>query len=679
MLRLLAAVFAGVVFLAVPHVPASAKGSDAREFKLSSSRAQWLGERKDGEKRKNRRRWFLFSDQREPSAFWKHRKSFRKLSQQERQADKRKLQAGKPKLVAEKRKSRKRLFTIDPEPVRMKSPDDGYETYRPVELVALSDPELAASPSAPIAIAILEELRRPDTAPRVTAKQKQAIVDFYRLNSFAPLWVTENGLRDKTRRTLALYANSEQEGLNPSDYLPTPLGSFEDASEIGGDIATLARFDLAMSATALRYAEHLHSGRIVPTRLSGYYDIEPPKLNLTRVMFEVFVRREPDFYLAALAPTHPAYSAMRESLAELRKVSAPSATPLLAGGPRVKLGRTDDRVPTVRARMVALGYLTPAQPAAAILGVKNPETVLDEDLSNALSAFQAANHMKQTGFIDEVTVASLNAQSGPQRAKSLVLNMERLRWLPRDLGRRHVFVNQAAFEMRLIDDHDITWRTKVIVGKRETQTAVFSDKMERVVINPYWGVPQSIIRHEMMPRLAKDRRYLDRLGYEVVNERGQRVSSRSVNWWAYGNNIPFGVRQPPGDGNALGRIKFLFPNSHDIYMHDTPDKELFDEPVRAFSHGCVRVENPRQFASYALGWERDRINDMIATGENRSIGLANHIPVHLQYFTAWTDESGKVVFYSDIYGRDSRLSKALDTIGSPVSHALAMPRGHGSG
>ena len=302
------------------------------------------------------------------------------------------------------------------------------------------------------------------------------------------------------------------------------------------------------------------------------------------------------------------------------------------------------------------------EPAAYGLDRAELERTLDEPLSTALKAFQAANRIEQTGAIDKATVGRLNAREERGKPEKLVLNMERMRWLPRELGERHILVNQASFELRLIDRGDITWSTRVIVGTPDTQTAVFSDEMETVVINPYWGVPQSIIRYEMMPRLARDRRYLDREGYEVVNERGRVVSSRSVNWWAYRGDIPFGVRQPPGDGNALGRVKFLFPNAHDIYMHDTPTKELFAEPVRAFSHGCVRVENPRVFAGHVLGWERERIDGMIAEGEMQKIPLEKNIPVHLNYFTAWPDASGKIVFHPDIYERDTRLDKALNTI-----------------
>jgi murein L,D-transpeptidase YcbB/YkuD len=323
----------------------------------------------------------------------------------------------------------------------------------------------------------------------------------------------------------------------------------------------------------------------------------------------------------------------------------------------------------VRERMVDLGFLSEDNATAWMLGhpgdepdIKAFEETLDKELSKALKKFQGAREIKQTGSIDKATVGALNGLSEVDYAEKLLFNMERLRWLPREMGDRYVFVNQASFELRVVDRGNISWQTKVIVGKPETQTFVFSDKMETVVINPYWGVPQSIIRYEMMPYLAKDRRYLDRQGFEVLNDKGRKVSSRSVNWWAYGKTIPFSVRQPPGDDNALGRIKFLFPNRHDIYMHDTPTKKLFGEEVRAFSHGCIRVENPRDLAEHVLGWERKRIDDMIATGENRNVKLDQHIPVHLTYFTAWPGASGKVAYHDDIYDRDERLKKAFDTI-----------------
>jgi L,D-transpeptidase YcbB len=576
------------------------------------------------------------------------------------------------KLRNEKRRKREFSFDgIDPQPETPRSPDDGFAIYRPVKLVALSNPKLEApTPPQVLASTIFYELRQTESALRVTAQQRDAIINFYRLNNFSPLWATSEGLGDKARRILALFAKAEEDGLNPLDYLPPILGSFgDDASSVKSNVISLAQLDIGLTAMALRYAEHIHSGRIIPKKLSGYYDLKPPALNLGQALYELSYRPLPDLYLSSLAPSHPAYAAMKARLAELRAKASQDDREPVPAGKRVKPGERDARVVMIRARMVELGILSDDNAMAWMLGhaddnpdIKTYEETLDKQLSKALKAFQREKKIKQTGWIDKATVEALNSRSDQNNTQKLAMNMERVRWMPRELGQRHIFVNQAAFELRVMDRETISWRTKVIVGKPETQTSVFSDEMETVVINPYWGVPQSIIRYEMMPRLARDRRYLDRLGYEVVNSKGRKVSSTSVNWWAYGKTIPFGVRQPPGDDNALGRIKFLFPNSHDIYMHDTPTKELFAEPVRAFSHGCVRVENPREMAEHVLGWERKRVDDMIATGQNKNISLDKHIPVHLNYFTAWPDESGKVVFYPDIYNRDTRLDKALNTI-----------------
>jgi L,D-transpeptidase YcbB len=590
----------------------------------------------------------------------------------------------KPRRSVDQHRKKRRFFqffdNFDPEPDfnivrgKPKSPDSGFSTYRPVKLVSLSDPKLTApKPQQVLASTILLELKQPESPLRVTEQQRDAIITFYRLNNFSPVWVTSEGLTDKAKRTLTLLSKAEEEGLNPIDYLPPTLGSFpDDGSIFRGDVVPLARLDISLTAMALRYAEHLYSGRIIPKKLSGYYDITPPVLNLGQALYELSYRPLPDLYLSLL-PSHPAYRTMKTSLAELRiKLAEDNEEPVPAGE-QVKLGARDARIPMVRGRMVKLGFLNdetalawmtykPQVDAPDVADVDARERTLDKELSKALKAFQAGHGIKQTSRLDKATVEALNTRSDERNVRKLVMNMERLRWLPRDPGNRHIFVNQAAFELRIMDHDRIAWTTKVIVGKPETQTSVFSDEMETVVLNPYWGVPKSILKYEMLPYLVNDPSYLDRKGFEVVNSKGHVVSSSSVDWWAYGDKIPYDVRQPPGNDNALGNIKFLFPNSHDIYMHDTPTKELFNERARAFSHGCVRVENPRKFAQYVLGWDRDQIDDMIASGQNQEIDLKAPIPVHLNYFTAWPNASGKIVFYHDIYNRDSRLEKALNTI-----------------
>jgi murein L,D-transpeptidase YcbB/YkuD len=598
------------------------------------------------------------------------------------------FQWGKTRKQTQNQRRKRSLFeffdNFDPEPDltivqgKPKSPDAGFATYRPVKLVSLSNPKLDASkPDNVLASTILHELRQPESALRVTEQQRDAIIDFYRLNSFKPLWVTSEGLTEKARRALSLLARAEEEGLNPVDYLPPTLGAFtEDGSVFRGEVAPLARLDIAMTAMALRYAEHLHSGRIIPNKLSGYYDLTPPALPLADLLHELSYRVLPDLYLSSLAPAHPAYKVMKASLAELRAKVAKDEEEPVPAGERVRLGGRDARIPLIRARMVKLGFLTEEaslawkkiKPQASELGAEMPkldeqalEKTLDKELSQALKAFQANHKIKQTGRLDKATVETLNTRAEKRNIQKLVMNMERLRWFPREPGRRHIFVNQAAFELRIMESDSVAWTTKVIVGKPETQTAVFSDEMETVVMNPYWGVPRSIIKYEMMPYLVNDPSYLDRKGFEVVNARGEVVSSTSVDWWAYGDKIPYDVRQPPGADNALGHIKFLFPNSHDIYMHDTPTRELFKERVRAFSHGCVRVENPREFAEHVLGWDRQQIDDLIASGRNQEFPLETRIPVHLNYFTAWPDPAGRIAFYNDIYNRDVRLEKALNT------------------
>ena len=211
----------------------------------------------------------------------------------------------------------------------------------------------------------------------------------------------------------------------------------------------------------------------------------------------------------------------------------------------------------------------------------------------------------------------------------------------------------------VIDSGREVWRTKVIVGKPLTQTVAFHDRMETVVFNPSWGVPPSIIRKEMLPILRRDPSYLDRLGYRVVARSGQIVSSSSVNWSAYSKGVPYSIQQPPSGDNALGEIKFLFPNSHSIYFHDTPARSLFDRSARAFSHGCVRIENPRIFAEMLLGLSGEAIAKRIDSGRSQSAKVKADIKVHLTYFTAWPDQTGKIVYYDDIYGRDQRMETAI--------------------
>jgi murein L,D-transpeptidase YcbB/YkuD len=563
---------------------------------------------------------------------------------------------------------------LDPEPDQsvgtLKSPDAGFDTYRQPKLVALMDPNLnPEAPSDPIAQAVLQQLREGNGAPNVTEQQRDMIIRFYRLAEFRPLWVTPQGISDKAKAALSQLAKAEDDGLNPEDYVPPRLAAIgENDPAAPNDLATLASLEIDLTAVTVKYAQQLYGGRIIPNRLSGYYDLKPPALNIIQLLYVLSKQDAPQNYLASLAPPHPAYAIMKAALARLRADQTREVP--IPEGERVKPGERSSRVPIVRERMVKRGYLRDDEALGWMLGhtadesipIGEYESVLDKELSKALKAFQKDNDIKQTGNIDQATVDALNGPSKEQSVAKLILNMERMRWLPRDLGRRHIMVNEAAYELQLVDGNSVTWTTKVIVGKPKTQTYVFSDQMETVVLNPYWNVPKSIVSHEMLPRLSEDPYYLDDNGYEVLDAQGQHISSAAVDWWSYGDVIPFDVRQPPGNENALGRIKFLFPNSHDIYMHDTPAKKLFAKATRAFSHGCIRVEDPRKLAEYVLGWDRSRIDEAIASGQNADVKLTTPLPVHLNYFTAWPDANGNIAYFTDIYKRDARLEKALSTV-----------------
>jgi L,D-transpeptidase YcbB len=515
--------------------------------------------------------------------------------------------------------------------------------------------KLSTSETAPSFIRLA--LSDKDTAIRASDNMRKVVLEHYRSAGFKPLWTEKGMLSPRGEELLQVLATAGQEGLNSERYLPTVLSSYAEAGQqIAHDGVALAQLDVGLTVSALVYARHLSGGAIEPQLLSRYHDISPEYADPAVALKVLAYSPYPASYLKGLAPTHPAYGTMKAELAALS--AQDTKVRPFPSGKRVKIGQQDERIPLLRARIEAKGFV-PSN--AADIG-DDAATTLDKHLSMALKAYQQAKNIAQTGQLDQNTVRALNGgESGQELQEKLIANMERLRWLPKNLGYRHVLVNQAAFTVKVIENGKSAWASKVIVGKPMTQTAVFSDEMETVVFNPTWGVPQSILLNEYLPKLRRDPSYLDRNGFHVVNANGKRVSSRAVNWYGVGSGSGIGVVQPPGGGNALGEIKFLFPNSHSIYMHDTPNRELFAETQRSFSHGCVRVENPREFAQVLLNWEAEKVASKVEAGQTSSVKITNPVKVHLTYFTAWPDDSGKIQYFSDIYERDQALIQAFRT------------------
>ena len=543
----------------------------------------------------------------------------------------------------------------DPEPIPGKGM--GNLTYVPPKLVSLSDPAFSRLFAADAQNqAILAELSAPKPVVRVPQIERQPILDLYRNAGFKPLWLTGNSPSERAKNVLAFAAKTSEDGMEPLAYLPKGLSSFDNITEqLGTDFQALAQFDIAMTAATLKLAREISGGQFEPNLLSRYNDITPERVDVVQALKVLAWTPFPEAYLNNLTPKHPNYGVMKAELAKLRASKTKPAYEKIAEGKSVKAGGSDPRVSLVRDRMQDLGFLGSEE------GIVEPEFLnkLDADLSAALKKFQKSVKLRQTGMLDMATVKNLNRDTSQRDIQRLVYNMERMRWLPKNLGKRFVFVNQPAFEVRVMDRGKQVWRSNVIVGKPLNQTSAFHDEMETVVFNPSWGVPQSIIVNEYLGKLRRDPSYLDRQGFKVIAPNGKVIRSSSVNWAAYGDRPPFGVQQPPGKGNALGELKFLFPNSHAIYMHDTPTKNLFAESTRTYSHGCIRVQDPREFATVLLGWDRDKVDRETDSRKSYSLALSQKTPVHITYFTAWPDSSGKMSYFNDVYERDEAMERAL--------------------
>jgi L,D-transpeptidase YcbB len=530
----------------------------------------------------------------------------------------------------------------------------GNLTYVPDQLVALAQDKLSSPrPFEISAAAIYDALTDPALGIRIRQEERDAILEHYAATGFRPLWIQHGKLMPRSDAVLKVLSAAEEEGMDAQNYLPPSLVSFDQTSDPDlANLPALARLELGLTAMAVKYARDASGGQFDPRRLSRYNDIAPQTVSAAEALRILAYTPFPESYLRRLQPSHPAYAVMKRALAELRRELDGREFVTIPEGKRVKPGKSDPRIIALRTRLADLELL----PVEAAFDAAS-ET-LDERVSAALKRFQKTVKIKETGALDAATVTALNNHGSERNLRSLVYNMERLRWLPKNLGSKFVFVNTAAYQVSVMDDGNEIWRSKVIVGKPMTQTSAFHDEMETVVFNPSWGVPPSIIANEYLPKLWDDPSYLDREGFLVTDASGEVIPSSYIDWGAYSGKVPFNIEQPPGGDNALGEIKFLFPNQHNIYMHDTPTKKLFAKNMRAYSHGCVRVQNPREFATVILGWSDDKVAANIENGMSHSVKLSVKVPVHITYFTAWPDESGNMVYFDDIYGRDETMEKA---------------------
>jgi murein L,D-transpeptidase YcbB/YkuD len=492
---------------------------------------------------------------------------------------------------------------------------------------------------------------------------------FYRKRNFQPAWSDLRGPLPRAQELVAAIDGLAVDALDPAEYDREGLARLLREAKWEGRLDDpavqrhLADLDLTLTYHFLVMATHMATGRLQPDTLQTDWYTKPRNVDLDVVLTRALGPDGIPKALASLAPPSPAYTRLREAFARYGEIVKRGGWTPLPAGPRLALGVTDERVRLLRTRLAAEGDLHAGAPKAA--GAPE-ESTYDEALASVVARFQGRQGLKVTGAVDTDTLEALNVPAEARR-RQIAVNMERWRWLPSDYGRRYILVNVPEFELTMVDGGQKAMRMRVIVGKTQSQTPAFSNRITRIDLNPIWHLPSSIVQKEIAPAVARDPGYLARKHLEVVKSSGegtQTVSPGEVDWSRMGKgDYPYRVRQPSGPDNALGRIKFVIPDQFDVYLHDTPSARLFNSTERDLSHGCVRLEHPIELAAYLLKddqkWSREAIEEALDSGETKSVPLPAPLPVHILYWTAWVEEDGTVQFRKDIYGHDGELDQAL--------------------
>ncbi len=534
-------------------------------------------------------------------------------------------------------------------PARAAQPQGQQPPIQPPQIQLILRTRIPASGKPP-------ELRFADGT---TGRGNPGLPCFYESRGFAPAWITETGPRSGADDLIAAVAAAGDDGLRPEDYHLTGLR--QQLAKVRSQPAAgeLAELDLQLTDAFLRLAADLRYGRVNPELIYNDCDLDIAEIDIPGLLESVLavgtagnVRQA----LAGLAPNLEGYRALKAALARFRATAAQGEWPAVPPGPTLKPGEKSARVAALRARLEASGDLLPA-PLPPAPGATMEQDLFDGPLMAAVKVFQEKNGLDTDGAIGPATLEALNVTAA-DRVRQIEINLDRWRWLPRDLGERYVVVNIAGFYLDVVEAGAPVLTMRIVAGKPTSRTPMFSGTMAHVVLNPSWTVPPGILKKEILPRLARDPGYLARQNMERLPDGG--------------------VRQRPGANNALGKVKFLFPNRFNVYLHDTPSRSLFSRSVRTFSHGCIRVEKPLDLAEYLLkddpAWTREKIEKTIGKGRESWVKVPKPLPVHLVYWTAWVDAAGVTQFRKDVYGRDKPLYTAISEpsarkaeLGSPPS------------
>jgi murein L,D-transpeptidase YcbB/YkuD len=487
---------------------------------------------------------------------------------------------------------------------------------------------------------------------------------FYERRTYEPAWSDNSGPLPQAEALVSAIRQADRQGLTPEDYhlarIEATLRELRQNQENGKplDPRRLVDLDLLLTDAFLIYGFHLLAGRVNPETIDPEWRANRRDADLAALLQSAVETNQIEQALEGLLPPQPGYARLQEALARYRQIAARGGWVAVPEGPKMEEGERGERVLILRQRLAASGDLDEEPSSSADL--------FDEALQQAVQRFQNRHGLEVDGVVGPATLAALNLPV-EMRVRQIELNMERWRWLPEDLGKSYILINIANFELDVVENGQKVMMMRVVVGRDYRRTPVFSDRMTYLVFSPYWHVPQNIAVQDILPAVRKDPAYLAQKNIRVFQGWGvetKEIDPTSVDWSEVGaKNLNYRFRQEPGPSNALGRVKFMFPNKFNVYLHDTPSRELFAKSERAFSSGCIRIEKALELAEYLLRsdprWTRENILAAMDKRVEQSVPLPEPLNVHLLYWTAWSEEGGVVRFRNDIYGRDRQLDEAM--------------------
>ena len=490
------------------------------------------------------------------------------------------------------------------------------------------------------------------------------LFDFYLHRKIKPVWVTKDGLSNKAEVFIKTIIEADHEGLNSATYhrddILTLLADIELNSVLDAfEPAKFAELELLLTDAFFSYGFHLSEGMVEPNSNNFDWHIKKPKKNLLKILQTSLHNEKLEELVDILQPHHSGYLRLKSALLKYQSIKSSGGWHKVPAGSKLRKGDAGKRIAALRSRLIISGDLADSK--------NGNEEYFDETLEDGVKKYQARNGLKIDGVAGSNTISALNI-SVEDCIEKIKLNMERWRWLPQDLGERYILVNTANFELDIIENGQTVTSTRAIVGKKKRPTPALSRKITYMELNPYWNIPHKIALNDILPCIKKDPKYLKDKSiriFENWKNGAKEINPESIDWdMVTKENFVYKLRQDPTNSNALGRVKFIFPNEFSIYLHDTPARELFSKTKRTFSSGCIRIEKPMELAAYLLTdnskWTYEKLTAAVNSKKTRSILLSDPINIHILYWTAWVDKDGIVNFRDDIYGRDRQLNIVLN-------------------